>query len=330
MKNSLLSFLTVSTLALMLVVNIAAAESEQTNNTEDDSSTTEVIKTTSINNRTTVDVGSIQELIKSLLERIKLLQGDNVAIKTEIKETSEEIRDLLKSNFRVGSSGENVRKVQEILASDKDIYPRGLVTGYYGPMTEEAIKKFQVKFDLEVTGEINDETREAMNALLEERKANGQIPPGLLKAPGIMKKFTERLREGCDDDSRAKGPFCIAMKKKHNWEEKKANRDSQNDDDSGEEKQDKVEQTNKVGTYLEKRAEASIEAAEKTIALLEKAIDEAEDDADGTDEAELDLATAKTALEAAEDYLADKKYVSATKKAQDAKRAAHAGLSELD
>ena len=47
-----------------------------------------------------------------------------------------------------------------------EIYPEGLVTGYYGPLTEKAVKKFQEKAGLFVTGKIDETTRSRINEYL--------------------------------------------------------------------------------------------------------------------------------------------------------------------
>lgn len=45
-----------------------------------------------------------------------------------------------------GMSGEEVSVLQGFLAADPEIYPEGLVTGYFGPLTEKAVQKFQEKY----------------------------------------------------------------------------------------------------------------------------------------------------------------------------------------
>ncbi|MEK7473486.1 MAG: serine hydrolase [Patescibacteria group bacterium] len=44
-----------------------------------------------------------------------------------------------------GSVGTDVRRLQEILARDSEVYPEGLVTGRFLPLTLAAVKRFQVK-----------------------------------------------------------------------------------------------------------------------------------------------------------------------------------------
>lgn len=45
-----------------------------------------------------------------------------------------------------GSENSDVIRLQQLLASDKEIYPLGKITGYFGPATEQAVKNFQLKY----------------------------------------------------------------------------------------------------------------------------------------------------------------------------------------
>ena len=48
----------------------------------------------------------------------------------------------------VGSTGEDVRALQEALASMLDVYPEGTVSGYFGDLTKAAVAKFQMKYGI--------------------------------------------------------------------------------------------------------------------------------------------------------------------------------------
>ncbi len=63
-----------------------------------------------------------------------------------------------------GMENEQVKKLQEILARDHDVYPEGLVTGYFGPATERALKLFQKKHGLEQVGYVGPKTRKLLNS----------------------------------------------------------------------------------------------------------------------------------------------------------------------
>ena len=95
----------------------------------------------------------------------------------------------------LGSRGDDVRNLQTFLSQFKDIYPEGLITGYFGPLTEKAVQRWQTKHNIvtsgtsETTGygRIGPKTRAKLNELItEEAGRSGVIPPGLLKAPGLQ------------------------------------------------------------------------------------------------------------------------------------------------
>ena len=66
-----------------------------------------------------------------------------------------------------GSSGTDIKKLQEFLknppAGGPDVYPEGLVTGYFGFLTEKAVKRFQTKYGIESIGIVGPKTRAKLN-----------------------------------------------------------------------------------------------------------------------------------------------------------------------
>ncbi len=55
------------------------------------------------------------------------------------------VSPVFNKDLAVGSRGDDVKRLQELLAQDKDVYPNGQATGYFGNLTREAIRKFQLK-----------------------------------------------------------------------------------------------------------------------------------------------------------------------------------------
>lgn len=51
-----------------------------------------------------------------------------------------------------GDSGSNVSALQTFLAADSSVYPEGLITGYYGSLTVEAVKRYQCKYGIVCQG----------------------------------------------------------------------------------------------------------------------------------------------------------------------------------
>lgn len=48
------------------------------------------------------------------------------------------------STLDLGQSGSQVTELQTYLATDTNVYPSGLVTGYFGPLTQAGVQKFQI------------------------------------------------------------------------------------------------------------------------------------------------------------------------------------------
>lgn len=68
--------------------------------------------------------------------------------------------------MQIGSQGVEVSKLQTFLAADPAIYPQGLVTGHYGPLTANAVKQFQVTYSLPIVGRVGPLTLSAMNSVI--------------------------------------------------------------------------------------------------------------------------------------------------------------------
>jgi peptidoglycan hydrolase-like protein with peptidoglycan-binding domain len=125
--------------------------------------------------------------VQQLQEQVAALQGSQTALREEVESLRLEAKQL-----QIGVRGDDVSLLQETLATDPEIYPEGLVTGYFGPLTKRAVEKFQKKFGISQVGEVGPITRLRLNQLLADGAGkSGKVPPGLLIAPGIAKKLGE-------------------------------------------------------------------------------------------------------------------------------------------
>ncbi|MEK7555301.1 MAG: peptidoglycan-binding protein [Patescibacteria group bacterium] len=150
----------------------------------------------------------LQELVNKLLAQVAALQEQMTKIKTQQQEVTQTISEIAVT-LKEGDRGENVKTLQALLAADSSIYPEGLITGFYGPLTTKAIRKFQEKHSLEKVGFVGPKTKLKLNELLKEHplafeKAEKEksdddkisnagrlcaiVPPGHLIAPGWLKK----------------------------------------------------------------------------------------------------------------------------------------------
>lgn len=70
---------------------------------------------------------------------------------------------ILGDDLAFGSTNDDIKKIQRLLATDAAIYPYGVASGFFGPKTQEAIRMFQSRFGLDTVGVVGPSTR----ALLE-------------------------------------------------------------------------------------------------------------------------------------------------------------------
>ncbi len=70
------------------------------------------------------------------------------------------------AELRQGMTGNDVKTLQTLLATWPNIYPEGLVTGFFGPLTQKAVTRFQENNELRPTGEVNADTLKRINVLL--------------------------------------------------------------------------------------------------------------------------------------------------------------------
>jgi len=55
-------------------------------------------------------------------------------------------------SLRVGSTGDDVARLQAFLARDPSIYPNPIVSGYFGSLTQAAVQRWQVKYNIVSSG----------------------------------------------------------------------------------------------------------------------------------------------------------------------------------
>lgn len=126
----------------------------------------------------------------------------------------------VEQHMRMGARGNSVEVLQAILAADDTVYPEGLVTGYYGPLTTKAVRNFQKKHGISPLGIVGPMTMKKLNEIAtanglsvetsnssmmgtstprggmmtkptppgQARKLCANVPPGHLIAPGWLKK----------------------------------------------------------------------------------------------------------------------------------------------
>lgn len=69
-------------------------------------------------------------------------------------------------SLELGSRGTEVSELQAYLALDPTIYPEGLVTGYFGPLTQAAVVRFQARYGIAQVGRVGPITMARINSLM--------------------------------------------------------------------------------------------------------------------------------------------------------------------
>lgn len=101
-----------------------------------------------------------------------------------------------------GTKDIEVEHLQEVLARDEGLYPEKLITGYFGTLTEQALKRFQNRHNLPQTG-ITDSATQAKLSRVSRSSVTLEVPRDLI----IFSRDLSRGSQG--DDVAALQKFLI-------------------------------------------------------------------------------------------------------------------------
>lgn len=114
---------------------------------------------------------------------------------------------LIMSFLSRESTGEEVKLLQKILASDREIYPEGYITGYYGEMTEQAVRRFQNKYNLQETGQVDEVTKNKFNEIYFTKLPDKQIS----KTEEEQDDFISSRNNCKKDNTLEKARYCTTL-----------------------------------------------------------------------------------------------------------------------
>ena len=92
------------------------------------------------------------------------------------------VSPVFNKDLAKGAKNDDVKRVQQLLAQDKEIYPEGLTSGFYGKLTENAVRKFQVKYGVIKSandpgnGKLGPKTRAKLKEVFGEEMAATPAP----------------------------------------------------------------------------------------------------------------------------------------------------------
>jgi outer membrane murein-binding lipoprotein Lpp len=242
-------------------------------------------------------VQQLQEQVAELQERLQSMRNDFTDDSDDADEDDDNDEAVFGERLRMGDRGNRVQRLQEFLAQDPDVYPEGLTTGYFGPLTSQAVARLQQQIGVPDDGELNRQTIRKIQTMINGAGNSGVTQPGLLRAPGIQRLFGDNLPsldddddedsddnedEEADDDSSRRGPDLNRLNIPEELKERlRAIFDRfKNDDDDGDDSDDDNELEIEV-EFEDGEAKVEIEfpdgsEEEFTLALTDKndAVDE--------------------------------------------------------
>lgn len=120
------------------------------------SNTTTGTTNTSTNTTTTGNNTQLQAQAQELLARVQALQAQygytNATAPAGGTVYDSSSCPLIGRSLKLGASGDDVTRLQAFLARDRSIYPEGIVSGYYGALTQTAVQRWQIKYNVVSSG----------------------------------------------------------------------------------------------------------------------------------------------------------------------------------
>ncbi len=87
---------------------------------------------------------------------------------------------VLTDDLSFGVTNESITKIQKLMATDAEIYADGTISGFFGPKTQEALRRFQTRFGLDPVGVVGPSTKAILEAFM-AKYPNDTYPAGVLK-----------------------------------------------------------------------------------------------------------------------------------------------------
>jgi peptidoglycan hydrolase-like protein with peptidoglycan-binding domain len=111
---------------------------------------------------------------------------------------------IFNRTLRLGMTNDDVKRLQELFAADSEIYPEGIISGYFGQLTRNAVRRFQCKYDIicsadeETTGYglLGPKTRVKLAEVFSQQPSIVSTTP----AAAVSAIFTKSLDIGMQND----------------------------------------------------------------------------------------------------------------------------------
>jgi peptidoglycan hydrolase-like protein with peptidoglycan-binding domain len=104
---------------------------------------------------TNININDLIAQTQALIARINALKAQQGGVSSATTGGSQAVPGVcpvLTRALSMGSKGTDVSSLQTFLAQDPSVYPEAMVTGYFGPLTEKAVQRWQAKYGVVSSG----------------------------------------------------------------------------------------------------------------------------------------------------------------------------------
>jgi len=139
---------------------------------------------------------------QELLAQIEKLQRIVLQLTEELHEKifNENKNFRFERDLSIGSRGDDVTRLQTFLSKNTQFYPEGLVTGYYGEMTNRAISRLKNEYQI-IESNFGEKTRKTLNQLFQEKSTFVVSTSGFTLSPIQLEETGRAEREVDNDES---------------------------------------------------------------------------------------------------------------------------------
>ncbi len=115
------------------------------------------------------------------------------------------VSPVFNTALKYGITSDEVKRLQELFAADPEIYPEGIISGWFGQLTRKAVQKFQCKYDIVCSGDeattgygsLGPKTRAKISEVFSGQTVSSQTQTtGTQAATGISSVFTSGMAKG--------------------------------------------------------------------------------------------------------------------------------------
>lgn len=132
------------------------------------------------------DASAVVSRMDAIIKQMEALKAEFAALVSAVKPSGAVLgaqtssKPVFTMSLEPGETNDDIKKIQKLLATDPEIYPYGVASGFFGPKTEEGIKNFQTRFGLNAVGVVGPATK-ALLELFFNTYPDGNYPTDVLK-----------------------------------------------------------------------------------------------------------------------------------------------------